>query len=394
MPPRYLRRASPTRLKPCQERMIEACDAVPADQCCGVIPCTLCLEWEAYGSAIQYGSASFATSSWTGTVGGHSFVSYWQRNYDDECEYIVTLDGHEVYRATCYEGASCRHPAGEVDVTFGDVHGTLRWSVYEPRELELVEDPDTGCRDFFCGECRCSCECVCVTITEYGTGDVITGELCDTSYDCDAPVWSGAIGYSELSIALGRDVSGACIITLTIDGEEQNPVFVTGCASMTATVTLSNGDVIEVACKQCACEQTSWCPCCPGWPENASGSIAWTIEYETSDCGGGDINPTGDFSCPNTGDTIGTALKNSSLFVRVFCDNGDWKVQYRSPVSGGGEEFPSSTTWVDAADVDFVCPSCPEGTGSIDFIAIDACETSGGVVSYPVLVHGLVTIGC
>ena len=79
MPPRYLRRASPTRLKHCQERTFEACDNEPTDQCCGVIPCKLCLEWEIYGDAIAYGSADFGTSSWTGTVGGGSFVAYWER---------------------------------------------------------------------------------------------------------------------------------------------------------------------------------------------------------------------------------------------------------------------------------------------------------------------------
>ena len=102
MPPRYLRRASPTRLKPCQERTFEACETAPTDQCCGVIPCKLCLEWEVYGDPIAYGSADFGTSSWTGTVGGGAFVAYWERNYlTDECEFVVTFDGEEVYRATC-----------------------------------------------------------------------------------------------------------------------------------------------------------------------------------------------------------------------------------------------------------------------------------------------------
>ena len=167
MPPRYLRRSSPTRLKPCAERMVEACDNVPADGWCGVIPCKLCLEWETYESGIDHGSADFGTSSWAGTVGGLAFVSYWQRNYEtNEGEYIVTLDGEEVYRATCYEGASCRDPQGEVAVSVGYLEGTLRWSKYEPRELALIDDPDTGCRTHFCGNCRCSCRALCVTVSE------------------------------------------------------------------------------------------------------------------------------------------------------------------------------------------------------------------------------------
>jgi hypothetical protein len=254
MPPRYLRKASPDRLKHCQERTFEACDNEPTDQCCGVIPCKLCLEWETYEGGIEYGSAEFGTASWTGTVGGGSFVAYWERDvYSNECEFVVNFDGEEVYRSDCYGGASCRNPAGEVAALIGYEEGTLRWSVYQPRELALIDDPETGCRDFFCGTCRCTCDCLCVTITETD-GNIIQGELCTASYPCDAPVWEGTLGYYDLSIALGRDEYTAdCIITLIANGEEPEPVFVTGCADMSASVTLYDGTIISVACKQCAC---------------------------------------------------------------------------------------------------------------------------------------------
>ena len=96
MPPRYLKRKYPTRLKPCQERTVAACDTVPTDQCCGVIPCKLCIEWESYDGDIFYGSAEFDTSSYTGTAGDGMFVAYWERNESNECEFIVTFDGVEV----------------------------------------------------------------------------------------------------------------------------------------------------------------------------------------------------------------------------------------------------------------------------------------------------------
>ena len=269
MPPRYLRRASPTRLKPCQERTFEACDNEPTDGCCGVVPCALCLEWETYEDGIAYGSAEFATSSWTGTVGGGSFVAYWERNAYDECEFVVNFDGEEVYRATCYEGASCRNPAGEVAASIGYEEGTLRWSVYEPRELALIDDPETGCRDFFCGACRCTCDCLCVTITE-PDGNIIQGELCTSSYPCDPPVWEGTLGYYDLSIALGRDeYTAECIISLTANGEEPEPVFVTGCSDMSASVTLYDGTIISVACKLCSCEEPLQSCCgCPSFGGN------------------------------------------------------------------------------------------------------------------------------
>jgi hypothetical protein len=248
------------KLKGCQEFLTEACDIVPHDGCCSATPCSLCLEWETY-TGIDYGSADFGASTWSGTVGGIDFTSYWERNSYDECEYVVTFGGYEVYRATCYEGASCRNPAGEVSATVGTETGTLRWSVYEPRELELIDNPETGCRDFFCGSCRCSCDCFCVTITSVGIV-VGTGQICDVSYPCDAPVWEGTVGDYDLSFALGRDdETGECIITATVNGEEQQPVFVTGCADMSASVTLYDGTVISVVCRQCSCNEPVVYPC-------------------------------------------------------------------------------------------------------------------------------------
>ncbi len=261
MPPRYLRKRSPTKMQPCAERMVDACDNAPADQCCGVIPCKLCLEWETYTDGISYGSATFATSSWTGTVGGYAFVSYWERNYESgECEYIVTFNGEEVYRATCYQGASCRNPDAEVVVSTSYLEGTLRWSKYEPRELALIDDPDTGCRDFFCGTCRCSCRSLCVDVREVLYGDFTddySGEIDDISYDdCDPPVWSGTIRSFDLSLALGRDEYGNCIVTPTVNGYEQEPVAVTGCADMSGTFQLDDGSSFTFRCKRCSCAIT------------------------------------------------------------------------------------------------------------------------------------------
>lgn len=266
--------------------MVNACDIDTADQCCGVIPCKLCLELETY-DGIEYGSADFAAASWTGTVGGHAFVSYWERSSGDVCEFIVYFGGYEVYRASCYDGASCRDPAGEASVTVNGESGTLRWSVYEPRELALIDDPDTGCRDFFCGSCRCSCECICVKITEYG-GRVIRGELCDIAYDCDPPTWAGTVGYYELSFTLGRDQYGECVITPTVDGEDLDSVAASGCGSMSASITTAGGDLIEISCKQCACEQEEQdvcIPCPPGTIYPWAVSVTFTELGVSADSG-------------------------------------------------------------------------------------------------------------
>jgi len=317
MIPNYLKRSSPTRLKPCAERMVDTCDVDATDGCCGVIPCKLCLEWEVYGEDIAYGSADFAGSSWTGTVGGHSFVSYWQRNSYDECEYIVTLDDEEVYRATCYEGASCRNPSGDVDVSTAYLEGTLRWSKFDPRELALIVDPDTGCNDFFCGACRCTCECLCITITTIGT--VLSGEICNTTYsDCDPPVWGGTVAGYHLLVELGRDDYGNCTITLTADGEEAGPVIATGCSDMSASVTLYDDTIISVVCKQCACSSGCLNGCCPG-------SNIEDVVFVDTDCGPGalgcpDISARSGSSCLTGIGMISTCSPPEELQAEVGPD--------------------------------------------------------------------------
>lgn len=400
----YYRPGKDTSLKKCSERRSNDCDPTETDSCCAVIPCSYCIEWNPDTGATENAAADFATNGWTATIAGVTWFGYWERNYDtDECEFVVTFDGDEVYRKSCYEGQSCRDSSDSVRVDLQYLAGVLTWSKYEPRPLEYVQDEDTNCSTYFCDECECSCECLCVTITEPDTTESV-GEICDTAYGCDAPLWEGTVGTFELSVALGRDMYGRCIITATVGGMEQEPVLFPGCADGVATVTLEDGTTIALTCKKCVCAEPASCPCCPGWPEGASGSIAWTTSATANDCEDGSVESvTGDFSCTDTQDPLGTSVRErgTDLSVRLYCDSetGQWKAQYRSAISGGTFEPPISTTWADATDVEFICPDCADAvdgqaTGTVDFIAQMACETSGGVVTYDVLVHGEVTIGC
>lgn len=284
MPPKFLKEKSPTRLKPCSEFKVEVCDLAPADGCRGVLPCVLCLEWEEYESGITGGFADFTGNSWAGSVAGHSFVSYWERNQYDECEYVVLLDDEEVYRATCYEGASGRHPSGSVAVATSYAEGTLRWRKRDPRELKTIIDPDTGCRIYFCGDCRCSCNALCVEVSEvlysgsiaYAV-DTYSGELLDTSYsDCDPPVWAGAIGRFNISLALDRDDYGNCIVVPTVDGEEQAPISVVGCDDMSGTVELADGSSFTFRCKDCDNCPTVIGNCICGRPMGETLRLVWS----------------------------------------------------------------------------------------------------------------------
>jgi hypothetical protein len=271
------------RLRPCSEFLTEACDTAPHDGCCSATPCKLCLELETYADGISYGTATFGGSSWTGTVGGLAFVSYWERDTYGECEYVVTLDGEEVYRATCYEGASCRDPGGSVGVSIGYDEGTLTWSKHEPRPLAVTTDPDTGCNDFFCGTCRCTCRTLCVDVFEslfsYGTQyavDTYSGTLTDTAYsDCDPPVWEGTIGNFEIRLALGRDSYGNCIITATVDGEEST-VSVTGCEDLSGTVEMYDGSYFNFRCNDCNNCATVVGDCICGRPLGQTLTLLWS----------------------------------------------------------------------------------------------------------------------
>ena len=175
-----------------------------------------------------------------------------------ECEYVVFVDGEEVLRETCYEGASCRYPGGSVSVISGYDEGTLTWTKYDPRPLPLTVDPDTGCNDFFCGTCRCTCRALCVEVSEvlfyngiaYAT-DTYSGELGDTAYsDCEQPVWEGTIGSFTIRLALDRDDYGNCIMRATANGEEAT-TSIADCENLSGTIELYDGSSFTFSCKGC-----------------------------------------------------------------------------------------------------------------------------------------------
>tara|TARA_R110000823_G_scaffold20193_5_gene62042 strand:- start:595 stop:1815 length:1221 start_codon:yes stop_codon:yes gene_type:complete len=393
-------------LKKCSEIAIGDCGQSALTDCCAVVPCTYCLELETYSGGIEYGTTTLGVNGWTGTVGGYTFEGYWERNYTtDECEFIVIFDGVEAYRKSCYEGQSCRDSSDSASVTVNYEDGTLTWIKSEPLPLPHIVDPDTGCKTWFCGDCECSCDCLCVTITEPDT-TVSSGELCNVSYECDGPRWEGQIGYFDLALALGRDSYGNCVLESTIDGDTQDAVAVTGCKDMTATITLYDGTTIAVACKVCSCVADGDCPCCPGWPLTSSGIINWsTINTAITDCVPGIGDPqevSSDFGCIGTLNEGIIWTVDLSLYVRVYCENGAWICEYKSPATGptpGAIDAPGDWLWVDAGAT-VSCPDCANAvggiaTGTIDFTATMRCEISGPTfIDYDVLCHGDIEIGC
>jgi hypothetical protein len=253
MPSRWLRKG-PDKLKKCSERRTDSC-STETDGCCAVIPCTYCLTWAGYDGT-DYGTSTFSDTAWTGTVGGAEFVAYWERNYETgECEFVVFFDGVEVYRKSCYEGQSCRDSSDSAEASIGYETGTLTWAKFEPRPLPTVEDPDTGCRTHFCGNCHCSCECLCVTITEQD-GTVYRGEICDiTEDDCGAPEWVGTVGGQTISLTLDRDEeTGNCIIGGTVGYQDADWTVISSCQGWSASFTLDDYTSVTVTCKECDCE--------------------------------------------------------------------------------------------------------------------------------------------
>jgi len=388
----------------CDERVSNTCTD-ETDGCCGVIPCTYCIEWNPETGSTVHATADFATNSWTATIAGAAWLGFWERNYETgECEFVVTLDGTEIYRKSCYEGQSCRDSSDSAGATIGEVSGVISWTKYENRPLQYVQDEETNCTVHFCDDCECAAECVCVTITE-PNGTETKGEICDTAYDCDPPLYAGTVGAFELSIALGRDEYGRCIITGTVGEEEAEPVLFPGCADASATITLGDGTTIAVSAKKCGCDEGDNCPCCPGWPLERSANIFFSsIEETGTDCNG---TPTiQEFS--DTFGCTGTALNyniysnvGNFLFVRVVCDPDTlaWVVEYKSPATGMTGNDPDTGSWV-AVVYDFVCPDCADAIdgvahGTFDFVAVTQCEISGPtIITFNVLVHADVEVQC
>ena len=280
------------KLKKCSERKSDSCDPTETDGCCAIIPCTYCLEFEIYGQNTQYGIAEFSATGWSGTVGGYSFVAFWERGYYSEvCEFVVIFDGEEVYRKTCYEGPKCRDASDEVGVTVGYPNpedGILRWAKLEPLSLPYRIDEYTGCKTWFCGECECTCECLCVEIVNSYGFPAARGEICASGYECEAPFWSGSVGAYEISVGLSRDIYGDCVLTGSVDGQDIGEVPVSGCKNLSAVIVLDDGTEITLACKVCFCDRGSCSEgCCvpyhiePLYPDGVLDPIPFCV---TSSC--------------------------------------------------------------------------------------------------------------
>lgn len=177
-----------------------------------------------------------------------------------ECEFVVTFDEDEIYRKSCEYGQSCRDSSDSAVATIGYYDtGVVTWTKYEPRPLHYRDDDYSYCKVHFCDDCECTCEELCVDVREvltYGYSDFVDtyeGTLANTAYPCDPPVWEGTVGSFELSLALGHDEYGACVITPTVNGYDQLAIPAPGCADMEATIVLEDGSEIAVRCKKCDC---------------------------------------------------------------------------------------------------------------------------------------------
>jgi len=241
------------QLRKCSERRSDSCDPLETDGCCAVIPCDYCLEFETY-DGIQYGTATFSASGWAGRIAGAAFFGFWERGYKSgTCEFVVTLNEVEIYRISCYHGQTCRDSSDEAGVTIEYESGILRWIKQEFKPLPYRIDEVTGCTVYFCGDCECTCECLCVTLTNvYGISS--RGELCGTLYPCADASWAGTVGGREISLALSHDIYGECVLVSIIDGVEEAVTSVEVCKAISATISLSNGDVLSVTCKLCSCD--------------------------------------------------------------------------------------------------------------------------------------------
>lgn len=141
------------KFKRCDERVIDgACEKTQTDDCCAVIPCKLCLRLEVYPDTYK-SSAVWAegayTGQYTGTIDGHEFVAYWEKDAESgTCYFVVEWDGEEIGRYTkCgYEGMNCRSIGDTITVDTGyDETGELTFSMSEKIELPHYQQPVVRC---------------------------------------------------------------------------------------------------------------------------------------------------------------------------------------------------------------------------------------------------------
>lgn len=396
-------------LKKCDERGREHCSD-HAD-CCAVTACTYCLELEFYDGRIYYGTAEQGGNIWTGSVDGISFEAYWERDYfSNECEFTVIFNGENVYGRGCYDGISCRDSSDEAPVEIGYDSATLRWKRYLSRPLPHRKDPDTGCIKWFCGDCECTVECLCVTITEADGTTVTKDEICVSIYDdgCGPPVWEGTVGDYDLEVQLGYDIYDNCVLLVRVDGIDKDPVPVTGCSDLSASMELYDGTVITFVAKICDCEAAECpCECCPDCWKDIDESVSITIYTEDLPPGGtecsngtGGLSPSFAFQCGGSaavGD--GYTIVEGVFFIRIFCEESEgWKVQYKSPATGTWGTAPSEWNWVDTG-VTVPCPDCSMAVDGVysttfGFLADNMCESSGGLTSFQVAVICVIDYSC
>ena len=255
------------RLKRCSEKRL-GCNASEdnTDGCCAIVACRYCVTWEEYGQAEEADKTDNGDGIWQATPGGITFLMQWERSYEtDECELVVYFDGQEVYRKSCYEGQSCRDSSDSVVVSLPYLDGTLTWSKDLQRTLPNVRDYETNCIRQLCPDCTCTCECMCVSIVDPYCNTTL-GEICDTAYDCDPPVWSGVVGDYTIEISLDQN----CVLSATVNGSPETITaepYTSLCDNFTATIILDDGTVITLACRECLCEPDGGCVtgCC--WPK-------------------------------------------------------------------------------------------------------------------------------
>lgn len=271
----------------CKEKVLGTCSEV-TDRCCAVVPCRLCLTLEVYGEADILGQAVWNEDAYVGEINDETFYAYWERNDSGDCQFVVELDGEEVYRkAKCgggYDEISCRSPDDETALGDGN---TLVWEAVDP--LKLRHQRDGKCNKPFCGDCTCFPRKFCVTITEianeYNISDLCTEKLEVTALDdCENPTWMfesecGLYGANEFTITLYADeYTNQCMLELSGAGETLTQE-VSGCDNVSVTF---ETELLEIALESehCGCEPdpprgTSCCDWDPLNPEPPSVNVSF-----------------------------------------------------------------------------------------------------------------------
>jgi hypothetical protein len=244
-------------------------------ECKGVVGCcscackTICFsiegEYRTFGSEADWLDDSFSTQ--LAIEDDSVAVSLIFDNDGYDCYLVAFADGYERARFKVGYDIFCTNLSGSFPTSLGEVSFQCTDKI----------KPE-------CTTCGCLCECICVIVRDYTGpyGDYLFGgKLCWTygeyTGSADEMTGRGPVESRSVTARIYPDeYTGECLMVVTVDGMESDPVALTlqNCERGTFSheVAIFDGDnvqaySVELRCAECHEDCVIRRQCCPGLPD-------------------------------------------------------------------------------------------------------------------------------